>query len=526
MRKITKSDLLQANSNATLPPLNRFESRSSFIRNLHLFMKSFPVQIFLFTIILLSIGLLCVETYADARQTYQVSITVLDTFCLAVFLVECVCKLLIWRQFYFCDGWNLIDFLMLIVSLIDFTANAVTIAYAPSGTHSSVGLASNSSTMSLDFLERINVLSMVKHLKVLRTMRAFKSLRVVRTIKLLSSLEIIIDTCINSIQSLRAIFILMSIFLYDFAVVATSLFRGIDSKRFGNLVNSSFTLFQVITLDDWYSIYRTNLSNPTNEAEKAYFGVALDYFLKHYFLICFLISFLIVENFIMLNLFVAVLVDNFHQARESKNIVKKNKELVNVNSEICLRRDCFKCTRFTHVFSGFFAKFQNKDSVCGVVSTKPLGFLLKKPLFKLRTLALKNSTRTKFKKRIHTIFRRNVSEKIYFRKNAKSIANLNNNNSNDSTSSCSFEKINDLIKKKNEFNSSESDESESETLDNWKRLANAAESASGKQTSLTNRHFQLMASIEYHSSQMRELYSNLESLINITQSPNETDFVS
>ena len=40
-----------------------------------------------------------------------------------------------------------------------------------------------------------------------------------------------------------------------FAVVGRGLFHDVAKNRFGTLGRSFFTLFQLITLDDWYEVY-------------------------------------------------------------------------------------------------------------------------------------------------------------------------------------------------------------------------------------------------------------------------------
>lgn len=40
-----------------------------------------------------------------------------------------------------------------------------------------------------------------------------------------------------------------------FAVIGRGLYAEVNPERFGNLAKVGFTLFQVITLDDWYLIY-------------------------------------------------------------------------------------------------------------------------------------------------------------------------------------------------------------------------------------------------------------------------------
>jgi hypothetical protein len=74
------------------------------------------------------------------------------------------------------------------------------------------------------------------------------------------------------------------------AIIARSLFGDICPEKFNNLVNTFFSLFTLLTLDDWYSIYQVC-------AEREYANFQLIFCLIYIFII----------NFILLNLLMAVL---------------------------------------------------------------------------------------------------------------------------------------------------------------------------------------------------------------------------
>ena len=40
-----------------------------------------------------------------------------------------------------------------------------------------------------------------------------------------------------------------------FAIIGRGLYGNVDPARFGNLAKACFTLFQLITLDDWFFMY-------------------------------------------------------------------------------------------------------------------------------------------------------------------------------------------------------------------------------------------------------------------------------
>ena len=106
--------------------------------------------------------------------------------------------------------------------------------------------------------------------------------------RFLKNLQIIVSTVLQSIPALGSIVILISLVLcihththeYDnilnipystqnvmlnksldcvdiFAIIGRGLYGEVDPDRFGNLGRACFTLFQLITLDDWFFMYST-----------------------------------------------------------------------------------------------------------------------------------------------------------------------------------------------------------------------------------------------------------------------------
>ncbi|KAI0235503.1 Cation channel sperm-associated protein 1 [Lamellibrachia satsuma] len=141
-------------------------------------------------------------------------------------------------------------------------------------------------------------------LRIFRAVRAIRALRVLRTIRFLSNLQVILTTVLQSIKSIGTVVMLISLFMYMFAVIGRGLYADADPAHFGNLFYALFTLFQLLTLDDWFDVY---LTVTRNDSEKGH-------------VILFLIIYIVVEYFIFLNLFVAVLVDNFQLTLEAQNV--------------------------------------------------------------------------------------------------------------------------------------------------------------------------------------------------------------
>ncbi|KAI3378132.1 hypothetical protein SNEBB_007077 [Seison nebaliae] len=260
-------------------------------------------QTFIFLVILVNTGLLIVETFESINIRYSYYFLIVDDIFFAVYFFEAIMKIYVYRLKYFKSIMNLLDFFIVSFSCLNI---AMTITQDIMRRLSD----ENKEIKSVMSKDRFYIFRVFR---VFRGFRALRALRVLRTIRFMRSLQIILKTMLLSIQSMLAILVLMLIFLYIFAVIGRGVFSQIDQIRFGNLYQAIFTLFQILTLDDWVFIYRDNENNGWKSA----------------FLITFLITYLVIEYFIFLNLFVAVLVDNFQlsidcAAKEDEEQRKKN----------------------------------------------------------------------------------------------------------------------------------------------------------------------------------------------------------
>ncbi|KAI8482636.1 Cation channel sperm-associated protein 1 [Branchiostoma belcheri] len=184
-------------------------------------------------VILLNTAMLVVQTFEEIEVGAGSFFLVLDNLFSGVYMLECAMKLYAYRGSYFKEGWNDLDFIIVMFNLVDVIMDLYT------------GGAPSSATSGTESAE------------IFRLFRIFRALRALRAIRFLGNLQVIMTTCLQSIQSMGAIFLLMSLFLYMFAVIGRGLYSGIyaDNGRFDNLAIAMFTLFQLLTLDDWYYIY-------------------------------------------------------------------------------------------------------------------------------------------------------------------------------------------------------------------------------------------------------------------------------
>ena len=176
---------------------------------------------------------------------------------LIAFIIEAVIKIVAhspqpWN--YFKNGWNVFDFSLIVLSLM------------PIGSEFAL-------------LGRV-----LRLLRVLRLINAFPELR------------IIVETLVRSIPSMMHITLLMSIIFFIYAVLGFHLFHEHDPTHWRNLAYSLLTLFRIVTLEDW-----TDVMYKAMELSPAY---AL------YF-----VSFVVVGTFVVINLFIAVVINNLDEAK-------------------------------------------------------------------------------------------------------------------------------------------------------------------------------------------------------------------
>ncbi len=198
-----------------------------------------------------------VETSARMMAGYGSILILSSQLILAVFVVEAMLK--IWAVWprpreYFGDGWNVFDFSVVVFTLIPATGEFAMVA------------------------------------------RLLRLLRVVRLISTIPELRLIVTTLIRSLPSMGHVVILMSIIFYIYAVAGFHLFNEHDPTHWRTLGISLLTLFRVVTLEDWTDVM--------------YVAMELHPMAWVYF-----VSFVILGTFVVINLFIAVVLNNLEEAK-------------------------------------------------------------------------------------------------------------------------------------------------------------------------------------------------------------------
>ena len=226
-------------------------------------------------VILVNAVVIGLETSDAVMAEYGRVLTALDRIFLAIFMAEAVAKMACFGlRRYVRDGWNLFDLAIVIASLIPTTGQFATLA------------------------------RLARLLRILRLVSAFPELRLV------------VQTLVRSIPSMGHVVLLMSIIFYIYAVAGFYLFHEIDPTHWSDLGISLLTLFRVVTLEDWTDVMYAAMEG--NRWAWIYF-----------------VSFVVLGTFVVVNLFIAVVLNNLDEAKtERLDALRQAPSVENVLKEL------------------------------------------------------------------------------------------------------------------------------------------------------------------------------------------------
>lgn len=212
---------------------------------------------FMIGLIMLNAVLIGLETSREFVERYDGWLHVGNDIILVFFIVEAALKITAvaprWRL-YFGDGWNLFDFSIIVLSLIPATGDFALVA------------------------------------------RLIRVLRILRLVSAVPQLRLIVATLVRSIPSMAHVILLMSVIFYIYAVTGFHLFADDDPEHWGTLGESLLTLFQLVTLEGWVDVMNTAME-------------------EHPFAWIYFVSFVLIGTFVVLNLFIAVVINNLEQSK-------------------------------------------------------------------------------------------------------------------------------------------------------------------------------------------------------------------
>jgi voltage-gated sodium channel len=215
-------------------------------------------------LILFNAVTLGLETSDRMMAAYGQTLLLLDKIVLGVFVLEMLLKLYAYRLSFFRSGWNIFDLSIIAISLIPASGA----------------------------------------LAILRTFRVF---RVLRLFSIVPQMRQVITGLLRAIPGMTSVVAIISIIFFVFSVLVTKIFGQTGDETleslFGDLGSSMFTLFQLMTLEDWVG------------------GIVEPAMKLHPWAWAIFIPFIILTTFAILNLFIGVIVEamqNVHDEEQRK----------------------------------------------------------------------------------------------------------------------------------------------------------------------------------------------------------------
>lgn len=217
------------------------------------FIESGFIQKFIVTVILINAVVLGLETDADIMASpWGAWLIIIDKICLLFFIVELLLKGYAYRLSFWRSGWNVFDFLVVAIALVPGAGPWA----------------------------------------VLRSLRV---LRVLRLLTAIPSLRRVVAAFFHSVPGLSGVVLVMAIFFYTAAVLATNLFGNSFPDWFGSIALSLYSLFQIMTLESW----SMGIVRPVMEV----YPWAWIYF----------VPFIMIATFTILNLFIGIIVSTMQE---------------------------------------------------------------------------------------------------------------------------------------------------------------------------------------------------------------------
>ncbi|XP_038596704.1 voltage-dependent L-type calcium channel subunit alpha-1D [Tachyglossus aculeatus] len=268
-------------------PLRRYIPKNPYQYKFWYVVNSSPFEYMMFVLIMLNTLCLAMQHYEQSK-IFNDAMDILNMVFTGVFTVEMVLKVIAFKpKGYFSDAWNTFDSLIVIGSIVDVAL-------------SEADNSEESNRISITF---------------------FRLFRVMRLVKLLSrgeGIRTLLWTFIKSFQALPYVALLIAMLFFIYAVIGMQMFGKVAMKdnnqinrnnNFQTFPQAVLLLFRCATGEAWQEIMLAclpgKLCDPDSDLN------AGEYACGSNFAIVYFISFYMLCAFLIINLFVAVIMDNF-----------------------------------------------------------------------------------------------------------------------------------------------------------------------------------------------------------------------
>ncbi|XP_064416748.1 calcium channel, voltage-dependent, P/Q type, alpha 1A subunit, b isoform X3 [Latimeria chalumnae] len=278
-------------------PLTRHmpQNRQSFQYRMWQFVVSPPFEYTVMAMIALNTIVLMMKFY-NSTDTYEYVLKMFNTVFTTLFSLECLLKIIAFGVLkYFQDAWNIFDFVTVLGSITDILVTEI---------------GSPNNFINLSFL------------------RLFRAARLIKLLRQGYTIRILLWTFVQSFKALPYVCLLIAMLFFIYAIIGMQVFGNIaidededsaitEHNNFRTFFQALMLLFRSATGEAWHEIMLSCLSgkkcDPRSGIKELECGNEFAYF---YF-----VSFIFLCSFLMLNLFVAVIMDNFEYLTRDSSIL-------------------------------------------------------------------------------------------------------------------------------------------------------------------------------------------------------------
>ncbi|XP_040187412.1 sodium channel protein type 4 subunit alpha isoform X1 [Rana temporaria] len=254
-------------------------------------------DIFIMILICLNMVTMMVETDDQSEEKVNILFKINLVF-IVIFTTECVLKMFALRQYFFTIGWNIFDFVVVILSIAGIVLSDLIAEYFVSPT----------------------LFRVIRLARIGRVLRLIKSAKGIRT--LLFALMMSLPALFNIGLLLFLVMFIYSIFgMSNFAYVKKE--SGVDDIfNFETFGNSIICLFQITTSAGWDGLLNPILNSgpPDCDPHMENPGTAVVGNCGNPSMgIVFFCSYIIVSFLIVVNMYIAIILENFNVATEESS---------------------------------------------------------------------------------------------------------------------------------------------------------------------------------------------------------------
>ncbi|KAG7301620.1 hypothetical protein JYU34_014597 [Plutella xylostella] len=268
--------------------------RNQFLAMFYDLSNSRRFEIAIFVLIFLNMLTMGIEHYDQPHSVFFI-LEVSNAFFTTVFGLEAIVKIVGLRYHYFTVPWNVFDFLLVLASILGILMEDIMIDLPISPT-------------------------------LLRVVRVFRIGRILRLIKAAKGIRKLLFALVVSLPALFNIGALLALITFIYAIIGMSIFGNVkeqgaldDIVNFQTFGRSMQLLFRLMTSAGWNDVLESLMIQPP-DCEQGDPGHHNGNCGSPLLAITYFTSFIIISYMIVINMYIAIILENFNQAHQEEEI--------------------------------------------------------------------------------------------------------------------------------------------------------------------------------------------------------------